>query len=61
MNKQIAILNYPKCPGATSLEISTDKCLTFYICEKCRELIAASKECCAIYEYSNKKYPARKL
>lgn len=53
----VAVLKCPKCKGKTKLEVPSDRCLAFYTCQKCKELIPATKSCCVVCDYSDKKCP----
>lgn len=57
---ETAILTCPKCGHKQESEIPDSKCLPFYKCDKCGEVISVpkdSKECCVICEYSDTKCP----
>lgn len=53
-----AKLTCPECGHKQSVEIPRDKCLPFYICNNCGEMIAAKGDsCCVICDYSDAKCP----
>ncbi len=53
-----AKLTCPKCGHKQSIEIPTDKCIPFYFCDGCGEMIQAKKDsCCVVCDYSDAKCP----
>lgn len=56
--KQKAELTCPKCGHATELDVPDNKCLAFYKCEGCDQMIGQPKDsehCCVVCEYSDTK------
>jgi len=47
----------PKCKKDQEIAIPKNKCLVFFECENCRQLIQAEKKCCIICDYSKVKCP----
>ncbi len=52
-----ALIECPKCNAKNELEIPKDKCLGFFKCSSCNQLIFAQKECCVICQFSEEKCP----
>jgi len=51
------IITCPKCGNKQKIRIPSNKCIPFYICKKCKKLIASKKSCCVFCDYGNKKCP----
>lgn len=50
----------PKCKNSQKIEIPNDKCIMFYKCEKCGEMIKPKgDDCCVFCSYGDKKCPAK--
>lgn len=53
-----ATLTCPKCGYEQDVDIPTDRCLPFYKCGGCEEMIWASGDsCCVVCDYSDAKCP----
>jgi len=54
-----ASINCPQCGHIQPIEIPAGKCLPFYRCQACQELISAPADvCCVICAYADKKCPS---
>lgn len=55
--ENIGILTCPKCKHTQEMEIPNDKCILFFRCDNCGNLIKASKDSCVFCEYGDKDCP----
>ena len=57
-----ANITCPKCKYVQKIEVPKNKCIPFYRCNSCKNIVKAKKgSCCVVCDYSDKKCPVSKL
>ncbi|HLD81033.1 MAG TPA: GDCCVxC domain-containing (seleno)protein [archaeon] len=55
--KSTGVLTCPKCGGRQEMEIPEGKCIPFYKCGSCGEVVEAKDKCCVFCDYGDRKCP----
>ncbi|MBS3052636.1 MAG: hypothetical protein J4428_04690 [Candidatus Aenigmarchaeota archaeon] len=45
----------PSCKTVIKMVVPTNKCIPFFECDSCREIVTSKKKCCVICEFSDTK------
>lgn len=51
------MITCPKCGHKQEMDIPDNRCIAFYKCEGCGQLIKAEESCCVFCDYGDKPCP----
>lgn len=55
--EKVGTLTCPRCGHKQGMEIPRDRCIPFYKCEGCGNIIAATGSCCVFCDYADTPCP----